>query len=470
MTEKLKIAHLRISNILGIDELEFSPDGFNEIRGKNGEGKTSVLQAIQAATGQGHDATLLRKGATEGEVILVLDDGAEIKKRVTETRSITSIIDADGKKVTKPAEFMKSLVDSLSVNPVAFLTALPKDRVKVLLEAMPIHVDAERLEKISGIPPMADGSVSGLAVIDEIRKLVFSDRTGTNRAVKEKESTINQLQLAMPDVPGGAEGNEDELRAKVESATTAKDTELNRVRDKLDGIKVKNQTKINEIKTDTQSQIDTIRTETQQRIDEIKAEAQAKVDAINTASTASVTEIETAEREIERLAGLQREKTIQAHSDTVGPINQTLEAIRTNRTAHAKREQAQATIKQMESELEELKNDAAAQTKALDDIDAYKLELLAALPIPGVEVRDGEIYREGVVFDRLNTAQQVQIAVEIAKLRAGDLGVCCVDRLECLDPESFITFRDQVLESGLQLFVTTVNGETFNVQSTAQPA
>ena len=61
----LRIAHLKISNILGIDELEFSPAGFNDIRGKNGTGKTSVLEAIKAATGKGHDATLLRKGETK---------------------------------------------------------------------------------------------------------------------------------------------------------------------------------------------------------------------------------------------------------------------------------------------------------------------------------------------------------------------------------------------------------------------
>jgi hypothetical protein len=468
MTDKLlQISHLKISNILGIDELEFSPEGFNEIRGKNGEGKTSVLEAIKAATGQGHDATLLRLGAEEGEVVLVLDDGAEIKKRVTGLRSTTSVTDADGKKVPKPAEFMKSLVDSLSVNPVAFLTAQPKDRVKVLLEAMPIEIDAERLESIGGMEPIMDGSIHGLAIIDEIRARVYADRTGTNRAVKEKDSTINQLQLAMPDVPGGADGNEDELRAALEQATTAKDAELDRVRNKLDGIKKANQAEIDKLRSDAQGKVDGIRAEVQRKIDELKTEGSAEVEAINAAATAAIEAIQTAERTMETNAGTQREKTIQKHSETVGPINQTLEAIRTNRSAHAKREQALGTIKQMEEELEELKQDAASQTKALEDIDAYKLELLAALPIPGVEVRDGEIYRGGVVFDRLNTAQQVEIAVEIAKLRTGALGICCVDRLECLDPDAFVAFRDQVLESGLQLFVTTVNGEEFNVQTTA---
>jgi hypothetical protein len=467
-TNKLTVAHLKISNILGIKSLEFSPGRFNTIDGKNGEGKTSVLEAIRAATGTGHDATLLRKGATEGEVVLVLDDGAKINKRVTAAGSKTDITDADGAKVKKPAEFFRTLVDSLSVNPIEFLSAPKKDRVKVLLEAMPIKVDFERLEKISGLTAIDDGSVHGLAIIDDIRARVFSDRTGTNRAVKEKDNTINQLTLAMPEVPGGVEGSEDELRAQVEAATTAKDAEVSRVRDKLDGIKAENQTTIDALRAETQGRIDAIRADIQRQIDELKASGTAQVEEINTATNAAIEAIQADERETERKAGVQREKTIQKHTDIVTPLNQTLESIRTNRSAHARREQAQETIKQMEVELNALTLDAAAQTKAIEDIDAYKLELLAALPIPGVVVTDGEIYRDGVVFDRLNTAQQVGIAVEIAKLRSGDLGICCVDRLECLDPEAFESFREQIATSNLQLFVTTVSGEEFNVHTDNQ--
>jgi hypothetical protein len=467
-TNKLSIAHLKISNILGIDNLEFSPGGFNTIDGKNGEGKTSVLEAIKAATGTGHDATLLRKGAEVGEVVLVLDDGAKINKRVTAAGSKTDVTDADGAKVKKPAEFFRTLVDSLSVNPIEFLSAPKKDRVKVLLEAMPIKVDVERLEKISGLQVIDNGSVNGLAIIDDIRARVFSDRTGTNRAVKEKDNTINQLTLAMPEVPGGVEGSEDELRAQVEAATLAKDIEVTRVRDKLDGIKAENQKSIDSLRAAAQTRIDAVRIEVQRQIDEIKAKGSADAEAINAESNAAIEAIQADEREGERKAGIQREKTIQKHAEIVTPLNQTLESIRTNRSAHARREQAQETIKQMEVELNDLTLDAAAQTRAIEDIDAYKLELLAALPIPGVVVADGEIYRDGVIFDRLNTAQQVGIAVEIAKLRSGDLGICCVDRLECLDPEAFEAFREQVTASDLQLFVTTVSGEEFNVQTDSQ--
>lgn len=438
----MKIAHVKISNILGITELEFTPDGFNEISGPNGTGKTSVLEAIKSVIVGGHDATLLRKGADKGEVVLVLDDGTEIRKRVTARQSPLDVV-RDGKKVTRPTDVVKALTDLLSVNPIDFLRAKKQDRVKVLLEAMPLVADADRLKEITGIPVHVESGAHALSVIEAVRKQVYDDRTGTNRAVKEKDATINQLKLAMPDAPEGVDGNEDQIAAAVDEARNAKDAELKRIDDKLAGI----------------------RAEHQSAVDAIRAEAQAKIDAIKAEAVAAVEAKQAELAEIEGKASAQREKTITKFNDATAPLNQSLAVIRANRGAAAKREQALETIKQMEQELEDLKADSEAQTKALADIDAYKEELLKSLPIPGVEIIDGEIYRDGVPFDRLNTASQVGIAVEIAKLRAGELGVVCVDGLELLDPAAFDEFRDRALESNLQLFVSRVTGDEFQVKT-----
>lgn len=423
----MKINKVRINSILGIDELEFDAGKFNIISGQNGQGKTSVLEAIKAALSGGNDATLLRKGSEKGEVVLVLDNGDEIQKRVTEKSSPLSITQ-DGKKVSKPAETLKALTDMLSVNPIDFLRAPKKDRVRVLLEAMPITVDYDRLSELSGI--QVTSAADGLAVIEYVRKQVYDDRTGTNRAVKEKEATINQLQAAMPDVPEMA-GDEDALQAQLETARSAKDAELERIGAKLATIQANSRTEI----------------------DRIKAEAQAAIAA----------EMEKLSS-IEAKAAQQRERTLQQFQDTALPINNALTAIRTNRSAVAKRQQAESTITQLSHELEALKHDAERQNQAINDIDAYKLELLNALPIPGVEIKDGEIYRNGVIFDRLNTAQQVDIAIEVAKLRAGPLGVVCVDGVELLDSGAFEEFRKRALESELQLFVSKVSDEDFQVK------
>jgi hypothetical protein len=169
--------------------------------------------------------------------------------------------------------------------------------------------------------------------------------------------------------------------------------------------------------------------------------------------------------ENEAKAQAARAKADDACTAVLQPLGQQLAVIRNDREAAGRRKQTLDTIAALTTELEALKTEAARQTKALEDIDAYKAQLLAGLPIPGVEVIDGEIYRDGVQFDRLNTAQQVDIAVEIAKLRAADLGIVCVDRIECLDAESLAEFKRRSLESGLQLFVTRVSDDDFNIET-----
>ena len=438
----MKINHIHISNILGITELEFSPEGFTQISGPNGTGKTSVLEAIKSVLNAGHDATLLRKGADKGEVVLLLDDGMELSKSVSATGSTTTV-KRDGKKLTRPGEAIKALTDSLSVNPVDFLLAPKKDRVKALLEAMPLEADTAHLAEIAGFPVKAQPGLHALHVISMVHQQVYDERTGTNRAVKEKQATINQLEAAVPPAPQGVEGSEDDLQGAISAAADNRDATLGKIAKKLEGLR-----------TDTQTQVDAVRAKAQADIDAIKANAIADADVLKAAL---------AEQEAKAEAARNTAKT--KHADTVNPLAQQLAIIRNDREASGRRQQTLDTIANLRTELTTLTTDAAAQSQALQQIEEYKSKLLSSLPIPGLEVRDGEIFRNDVPFDRLNTAQQVDVAVEIAKLRAADLGVICVDGLELLDSASLEAFKDAALASGLQLFVTRVGDAEFSIDT-----
>lgn len=439
----MKISHIRIENILGIQNLELTPGNtLTEISGDNGLGKTSILEAIKAASQGGHDATLLRKGADKGEIVLVLDNGTELHKRVTASKSTLDLI-KDSKKVTRASDTIKGLTDLLSVNPVDFLTAPKKERVKVLLEAMPISVDPQKLSDITGIPVDAQPHVDGLGLIELVRQQVYDDRTGTNRAIKEKDATINQLKLAMPDAPGGIEGNEDELRAQCAEAQDIMRAEWKRIDDKLTSVRQTSASTVQRLKDDAQARIDAIRADCQTAIDAEKA----------------------ALADTETKAARVRQRATDTCTATMQPLNSALQAIVADRNAAAKRQVTLETLAKMEEELEWLNEDEVRQSGAITAIDQYKSDLLNSLPIPGLEVRDGEVFRHGITFDRLNTAQQVEIAIEIARLRAGDLAICCVDRFECLSPAALEEFKKRAQESNLQLFVTRVDSGDLTIRT-----
>jgi DNA repair exonuclease SbcCD ATPase subunit len=430
----MRITHVRIQNILGIEEFEFTPDGFNQISGKNGTGKTSILEAIKAALKGGHDATLLRAGQKKGEIVLLLDDGTEVTRKVTESGSDT-VVKREGKRVNKPVDALRQITDALSVNPVQFLLADSKDRVRVLLESLPIEADYERLAKITGMEPRQRQGVHALTVIDDVRQQVYDGRTGTNRAVKEKSATIAQLRQALPPVPQGqADGDEQELRAKLAELDAWLLGEKQRIDTKLEGMRADRDKGI------------------QERMDKIAA-LQLEISGLREGYTTA-----------EGKANAQRQKNQEKYNADSQPVRMALDRIAGDREAHGRRQQTLETIANLETELESLETQAASETEQLAAIDAYKLELLESLPITGAEVKDGELYIDGVPFDRVNTARQVEAAVELAQVRAGDLGVICVDRIEALDPEALEAFRARATDSGLQMFVTRVTGDDFAIE------
>ena len=424
----MKIQKINIKNILGIQDLEFDAGKLVEISGPNGSGKTSVLEAIKSVLKGGSDATLLRKGEEKGETVIVLDDGLTVTQTVTAASSVTTATDADGKKIAKPASTIKALTDMLSVNPVDFLRATKKERVNVLLESLPIEIDLARLGIDPTNPGHIDTSLHPLVLIESVRKHIYDDRTGLNRAVKEKRATIAQLAATLPEQPGEAPATPTGLLDQLSELDKAKDAELDRIAKKLDALRTENDAEIAELR---------------KQIETKQAEYACK----------------------ERLAAAQRERTLAKHADETAEIRQTLAAVEAAQKQAAKHEQTRDTLTKMDAEAEHLQEQADGQTAALDAIDSYKSELLASLPIPGLSVVDGEIYRDGVHFDRLNTSQQVQIAIEIARLRAGELKCVCVDGLELMDSNTFAEFKTQAVESGLQMFITRVSDDQFKITS-----
>lgn len=412
----LKIAHVKISNILGITELEFAPTGFTEIIGANGSGKTSTIEALRAALRGGHDATLLRKGADKGEIVLVLDDGTQIKKKVTPDSTDVKIL-RDERVLSRPAEVIRAIHDVLSVNPVEFLRAPEKERVNVLMQTMPIDVDMARLRAITKEEPTP--GKQGLDLIEAEKKTLFDERTAVNRAARDKEGTINQLRSTLPDEIPDVPPTDAGLIEKLNAFDAERDRELQRIADNLAGIKAGVDDEIAAL----QAQIEAKKYE----FAAVKDKAAAKESDARAKHAAARAEVDAIVRNIEEA-----------------------------QKQHARFEQTKDLIVKMVSEHEQLKADAQGLTESIEALEAYKSELLASLPIQGLEVREGKVYRHGIEFDRLNTAQQVEIAVEIAKLRAGELGLICVDGLELLDASAYEAFREQAKTSGLQMIVSRV--------------
>jgi len=201
------------------------------------------------------------------------------------------------------------------------------------------------------------------------------------------------------------------------------------------------------------------------KLDGLRNERDQKLEALN----AEIAKIKADFNEIESMAATQKERSAEEFAKQREGVSIQLTAIEEQQKSAGRYAQTTETITALSAELVTLESETESHTAALADIDAYKNDLLAKLPIPGLVVgEDGDIFRNGVQFDCLNTAQQVDIAVEIAKLRSGELGVVCVDRLECLDAPTMEAFRDAAIASGLQMFVTRVEDHPVTIEVYAE--
>jgi energy-coupling factor transporter ATP-binding protein EcfA2 len=431
----MNIQKIKISNLLGIEDIEFSPGNFTLIEGKNGTGKTSILESIKHALKGGHDAKLLRNGTDKGEIVLVLDDGVHLSKTVTASKSNIKLHDAEGKSISKPQGYIDKLIDMISVNPVQFLSADKKNRVNYLLEAIPMKITTENLEQyLNGMSGKvnADLSEHALEAISKIQKQFYDERTGVNRALKEKLSTMTQLQGSVTTADITPSSISDRLK-ELENKKGDMESKRSLFLDKATNFKIacldeeaeRFETEINKLRNEH----DEIKQGIHEQFEKQKEEIQSKFD----------------------------EKYI--------PLVDEISGLKEKQKEISSQEKTREILQQFEDECKQLKEESEKLSQAIGNLDNMKSDLMKVLPIKGLEIKDGEIYSKEVVFDKLNTAEQVKLAVEVAKLRAGDLGIICVDGIEKLDQDTFNEFKSKAMESGLQMIVTKVGDSELKIET-----
>lgn len=419
----MKVQKIRIENILGLETLEFEPGRVTIVSGRNGVGKSSVLESLKYALTGGSDATIKRKGADKGEVVIVLDEATVT--RDTEKAAVVSVTGVGP--IRRPAEFLKSRIDSLSFNPVQFLLA-PKDkRTEWFLEMVPVEVGDDEL-RAAGVETLPPPARNGLDRIAAATKLVYDARTGVNRALKEKRAAVAQLAEGLVEV---ADVDLAALRAEKDRLSSALAVDLGSVKDRAAGLLAK------------------LREDAQARIDEIKA----------TLATEERLVQEELVRETDRLRGIAQPEIEQAAA--------ALAVAESQAKAAAQMEKTRELVARMTTEAAALEEESARRSATLDNLDALKRRALDRLPIQGVEIADGEILVNGIPFDRVNTAARVQFVLNVAMLRKGSLPLVLLDGLECLDPETFEAFVNAASQLDAQFICTRVTEGPLKVRVAA---
>lgn len=452
----IKASLIRIQNILGVDDVEIRPGHVTIIHGRNGEGKTSRLEAVKSVLVGGKNAFLKRIGSSEGETVVVFDNGMIATRKVNDTAKGGSleVVHPQFKKLGAARSVLDGMLDAVSIDPQRFMDGKDEERLAILTAALSITISDQQLVDATGLPAEQVAEISKqvvgltpLELVNHHRKHLMSVRTDSNRSVRQKESTLAQLRETLNGIDVSQDWDKTviDLRTKAQTVTAELDAALRKNTELRD----KGQQRAREDYLEARK---AKRTECDRRIAEINAEFDAAVEQFIQERDATCAKFQK-----------QADEFSCADRDRLKPLIDTAIADLTRAEETKKRVDSEkktvALLEQFERELQFSREYSEKLTAAIEGIDQFKSSLLQSVPIPGADIRDGQLFINDVPFPTLNRQQKVEVCIEVAKLRAkaGNIGVVVFDNLECLDSDHMDEFVRQALATDLQWIVGRVS-------------
>lgn len=440
----MKITKITITDFLGLSAFKVDNLGkFNQIKGGNGVGKSTVLKAIEETfKSSGVSPHIIKNDAERAEILIELDEKVLVHRKITQSTN-TVAVTVEGAKLEKPQAYLTALIGEFNFNPVDFLLKKDKERREILLSAIPFKLSPDRLrDSLQSGDALVDLSQfnydkHGLEVIETIRKDVFERRHQQNVEATRMKKAIEQDKLDLPQIADAKAFEGFDLTAELNKLQAAND-EIATNREETERL------------SNLRERRDTLVT----NIDSLKKQLE-KAENELTAITAEGTELAAKIAEYES-------------PDTAAIQNRISEFNRNQKSIHALED-----LRKREAECEGL----FAKHKKLDalykHIENELPKLLLSeikLPVKGLEISGDEILVNGVSIDTLSTSEQVEFSVNLARILAGKLKVICVDRFESLDAEKRRCFEQSIDGDEFEYFVTQVTEGPLTVDTEVKTA
>lgn len=481
-SENISVTSISIKNAFGIREAQITPGRVTLVSGQNGKGKTSVIRSIENATDGGSIPGLLNHDSDSGEVILVLSDDTEIRKRFSK-KSTSLQITRNGKKIASPQGFLNELTSSMGCNPLKLLTASKTQRHKIFMDSLPVVVDADELSALVGEPVNVDGR-HGIEVIDDLYQSFYQKRRSANREALRVQKSIESCQKVIdgydPNDIADLETEIDVLRdaksqiqLKLQQECSDVMSAANEKIHSLQSQKSLAEAKISSIDERYENKKLKIEKVLNEKIAGLRKSAQDELDAIEVARLDEVAEdremvLRCSEHNI-RMIQSEAESKCQQHKidrgERLSEIESQLSRLESDHKAASRVEPILEEIISFKDELADVNSQVDQIQSVMDEIISHKSKLLSDLNLEWFDYKDKQIYIDGVEFEVVNTARLIQVAIELARLQSPRLRLLCVDGLESLDSNNMRLLVKEAERSDMNLIVTKVD-DTEGVQIT----
>lgn len=410
----VKIRRASVRDYQRIKWVELKPQGaVIVVGGKNGNGKSSLINALIAGIGGRKflSEQPVRAGAERTETVIELgsEDTTEFTIRqfmTADNRYGLEVKSKDGFVHPKGQTFLDTFYSKLSFDPLEFVHAKPKERVDIMNKALGLDFSA----------------------LDYQRKQAFDERTIVNRDVASLESQA-RAKSHNDDVPAEPLTSAD-LVQQLEDAI-AHNSDIEQAASRIAAAERR--------AGDLAARQEALRIAAA----ELRKQAEAKeLEAEQTAEEESVLRAQNSQA---------KETSASAEPIDVAAIREQLATIDTTNRMIAENK----ALAELQKKLAAARRKSDDFSKIIGRIDQDKETKLqkAKFPVQGIKITEDGIQLNGFPFEQASSAEQLRVSLNVAFLLKSNLRVLFTKEGGSLDDVSFAIMNEEAERAGVQIIV-----------------
>lgn len=421
-----KIEYIAVKNFKWIKELEVSNlSRFVAVFGKNGAGKTSFIEAIKSAIKADKWVnSKVRIGEEKGEIEVKFEDFV-IKRIVGENGKL--IVEHNGELVAKPQAWLDWVFKGTIWDPQKFINLHNKEKIKYLLETQGKKLEYDELEKQREVKFEERTNLhrTYLAKKEEVDKTDTSSFEVLENAMVDPTALQNQLKEAETHNAGWHE-----LKARVEKWETVIEQTNSEIKAMIDGIE------------SIDRQIEML----QKKKAEAEKSLTTKQEFLDNASC-QLADLRDKYENFDKIDTTEILAQLEAHNQSLAKNAE----IKAKKELYTQQVQARNDLQAQWKELDNLvKEIEQKQNDLIKDLNlSYKLKLEEG-------VMYVEVNQNWIPLDELNTAQQLEIGVDICLSWPNEIKIITIENANALDPNTLERVREKIESNQAQCFLETV--------------
>lgn len=395
----IKISSLEVENVKRVRAVSLTPtsEGLTILGGKNGQGKTSVLDSIAWCLGGNKfmPSSPQRDGSTiPPHLKIKLSNGIVVER--SGKNSSLKVIDPEGNKSGQT--LLNEFISQFALDLPKFMQATGKEKADILLQIIGVGDELYRLENEE--------------------TTLYNQRHAIGQIADQKKKYALEMEEYdnVPDEPISPY----EL-IKEQQEILAQNGENKRKRENLDSLIKQNDYVSAEISN------------LENKLSELRNKQQGLFADIDIAKTS--------------VEGLEDKSTAELE-ESIANIDEI------NRKVRANLDKAKA-----EDDAKQYVDKYDSLTNQIENIRKEKYALLdkANLPLPGLSVENKELTYNGYKWDSMSGSEQLKVATAIIRKLNPNCGFVLLDKLEQMDIDTLSEFNSWLESENLQAIATRVS-------------